>query len=98
MSRLVALAVLGCGLCLGCASSAPAPTAASPGPARVTVDAGPAAASPCARLRQRILHSRVEVQAEAHTFLDAPLHMVESRRLRALQARARALGCGLPRG
>jgi len=98
MSRLAGLVVLGCILALGCASSAPVRVARSPEHAAATVDAGPREGSACGALRQRIRQAHHVEAAEAHTLLDASVQMVEARRLRTLEARARTLGCPTPRG
>jgi len=97
MRRLLAFA---CVLALGCASS-PDRRTADPTPraggamATAPVDAGP---PPCAQLAARIHSSQEELTSDAYTWLDAPERMVESRRLRALEARATQLGCGSPHG
>ena len=97
MRRLLAL---GCVLALGCAGS-PGGRAADPDPrlggamATAPVDAGPPA---CGALAARIHSSQGQLGSDAHTWLDAPDRMAESRRLRALEARASQLGCSLPQG
>jgi len=85
-----------CALALGCASPSAAPThetlAWSP---TAPVEAGPNGA--CTALHARIHRAEARAVDEAGTWLDAPVRMVESRRLRALHARAARLGCALPR-
>jgi len=95
------LLVLGCVLTLGCAGSSLAPEAGSPSLdliagtiAKAPVEAGP---SECVALYARIDGTLSQIRPESHTWLDAPVHMAEARRLRALEARAEALGCELPR-
>lgn len=97
MRRLLAL---GCVLALGCAGP-PGGRSADLDPRRDAViatppvDAGPPG---CEALAARIHSSQEQLGSDAHTWLDAPDRMVESRRLRALEARASQLGCGLPQG
>jgi hypothetical protein len=98
MHRLLAI---GCILALGCASQPAARTAGQTGPdgagdapGLAPVSAGPAG---CDALFTRIHGSETTI-GDTHTWLDAPDHNVESRRLRALRARAQALGCLSPRG
>ena len=70
------------------APGADAPAALAP------VDAAPPA---CEALFARMDGARSS-SAESPTWLDAPVQMAEARRLRALRARAEALGCRLPNG
>ena len=100
MDRLSALAkgflVIGGLIALGCAHppAGTSPTALRLEAAAAHVDAG---LRPCRGLRARIDRSEAWYASEPGTWLDSPTRMVESRRLRALQARAEAIGCGMPR-
>jgi len=83
-------------LAVGCASQ---PIAQSPTPfstpiAIAAVDSGPPTS--CEALHARIHVSEARYAAKAGTWLDAPNRMVQTRRLRALHARAAELGCALP--
>ena len=91
MPRHLALA---CILALGCASPPVAQEARVVVPVTASVDAGPPA---CDALEARIASTETQLTSEAHTWLAAPVRMVETRRLRVLRARADALGCALPR-
>ncbi|NNL66105.1 MAG: hypothetical protein HKP30_07685 [Myxococcales bacterium] len=88
MHRLLAL---GCALFMGCAAT-PKPSAQET--ALAPVDAAPPA---CEALFARVAGARSS-SAESPTWLDSPVQMAEARRLRALEARAEALGCRLPNG
>lgn len=88
MHRLLAL---GCVFAMGCAAT---PTPPVQETALAPVDAAPPA---CEALFARMDGARSS-SAESPTWLDAPVQMAEARRLRALRARAEALGCRLPNG
>jgi len=100
MDRLSALAkgclAFGGLLAFGCAQppATVGPTALPMEAVAVHVDAGP---PPCSALQERIDRSEVRSASRPGTWLDAPVRMVEGRRLRALRARAQALGCDRPR-
>jgi hypothetical protein len=81
---------------LGCASQpiSQSTTQSLTQSATPSVDAGPPA---CAAIQARIDRSEADYVAKAGTWLDSPNRMVETRRLRALQARADELHCALPR-
>ena len=85
--------VVTCLVAAGCASRTVATAPSGMGFAPASVDAGP---PPCDALHARIHTSEAQYVSKAGTWLDAPNRMVESRRLRALQARAERLGCSLP--
>lgn len=95
MPRFLALACILALGALGCARQPTAPIAgqapvAVAGPLTASVDAGPPA---CDALHARINSTETQLTSEAHTWLAAPVRMVETRRLRVLRARADALGC-----
>jgi len=99
MHRLLALAkgclVLGGLLAVGCAhpEAVQSSEALRFEAAAAHVDAGPL---PCTVLQARIGRSEAWYASQPGTWLDSPIRMVQSRRLRALQARAKSLGCALP--
>jgi hypothetical protein len=95
-SRPLALGLAAVGLLAGgCARTpAAAPTNTYALEAAPAVNAGPPG---CERIHQRILRAEDRRTTGAGTWLDAPDRMVEARRLRALHARASAMGCPIPR-
>lgn len=84
---LRAVLALACAWAVGCAHSSNAPTEAAVAP----VSSGPVA---CEALAARLVSLSTST-AEAD-WLDAPSRNNASRRARALEARASALGCGSP--
>jgi len=89
MRRLVVLAA--CLSALGCANAPLAPAVLHANATTPAVDAGP---PDCSTLAARIRGSEAADSVQSSgTWLDAPLRMVEGRRLRALHARATRLGC-----
>lgn len=101
MDRLVALGkgclATACLLALGCASRPVAPISTPPAFAAAATAAAVDAGPPCDKLQERIQGSEAGDRVRTGTWLDSPLRMVESRRVRALHVRAAALGCELPR-
>ena len=98
MHRLVVFGqgclVATCLLAVGCASGPAASSKLAYQPAAASaVDTGP---PDCRAVAARIHGSEARDAVQAGTWLDAPHRMAESRRMRALTARADALGCTLP--